>query len=591
MDEDEAMLEDARLDDGVDPGVGRALPLRLAALDPVEERVHLVFDDAPGRRLVVDDGLARDDVAHARLLPPERPRTAPAAAHAGDEGAMKVQEVAPGEALVASAMQRLDRLEGLEVVAELALAELVGQLEGLLERQRVALDLDAGECFADVGLAADVADPLGAQAHGGEEAAGALDGVQLAEDAGGEGVGGLEPREPGIGGVGESLETSGEHDSTRALYRGHGRGRDTRGEWQHPEYRGLLSPSRCADRNHATILGDRTLMEDTPTTALGRLKSVDLRAVWTREAEDFTPWLARDQNIALLGNSIGLDLEVEAQEKDVGPFRADILCKNTADDSWVLIENQLERTDHTHLGQLLTYASGLSAVTIVWVASRFTNEHRAALDWLNDITSDDFNFFGLEVELWRIGDSAIAPKFNIVSNPNDWTKNIASAAHNLKSNAISDTKRLQHDYWQSFRRLMEERGGLVRPTKPRPQNWQSFTIGRTNFHLTTLVNTVDSQIGVALVLSKENAKPHFHLLQEDRSAIESEIGEALEWDELPTKTECRIRLRWQGCDPTDRSAWSTQHEWLYERLQRFHHVFGARVKDLDASELPAAGDD
>lgn len=132
---------------------------------------------------------------------------------------------------------------------------------------------------------------------------------------------------------------------------------------------------------------------------LERLEKIDLRSYWEREDIDFTPWLAEAENIQLLGDTVGLELEIEAQEKEVGPFRADILCKDTANDHWVLIENQLERTDHIHLGQLLTYAAGLNAVTIIWIAARFTDEHRATLDWLNEITNEDFTFFGLEIEL------------------------------------------------------------------------------------------------------------------------------------------------------------------------------------------------
>jgi hypothetical protein len=160
------------------------------------------------------------------------------------------------------------------------------------------------------------------------------------------------------------------------------------------------------------------------TMNLGRLERVSLRVVWSSESGDFTPWLERAENLKLLGETIGLELECEAQEKEVGPFRADILCKDTATNNWVLIENQLERTDHIHLGQLLTYAAGLDAVTIVWITERFIEEHRAALDWLNEKTERGINFFGLEVELWRIGDSAIAPKFNIVSEPNEWTRTV-----------------------------------------------------------------------------------------------------------------------------------------------------------------------
>ena len=132
---------------------------------------------------------------------------------------------------------------------------------------------------------------------------------------------------------------------------------------------------------------------------LGRLERVDLRTIWTSEPAEFTPWLAQAANLKVLADTLGIELELEAQEKVVGPFRADILCKDTSTDSWVLVENQLERTDHIHLGQLLTYAAGLQAVTIVWLAARFTDEHRATLDWLNSITDESFRFFGLEI--WK----------------------------------------------------------------------------------------------------------------------------------------------------------------------------------------------
>src|SRR6266550_2845143 len=165
---------------------------------------------------------------------------------------------------------------------------------------------------------------------------------------------------------------------------------------------------------------------------LGRLQRVELRDIWVSEATAFTPWLARKENLEVLGETLGIDLELEAQERRVGPFRADILCKDIGTGNWVLIENQLERTDHAHLGQLLTYASGLKAVTIVWIAHHFTDEHRATLDWLNAITDEEFQFFGLEIELWRIGSSSPAPKFNIVSKPNDWSRQVAQAAQRIE---------------------------------------------------------------------------------------------------------------------------------------------------------------
>ena len=176
---------------------------------------------------------------------------------------------------------------------------------------------------------------------------------------------------------------------------------------------------------------------------LGRLTRVELRDIWLSEASDFTPWLAGEENLAVLSEALAIDLELEAQEKSVGPFRADILCKDIGTGAWVLIENQLERTDHNHLGQLLTYASGLEAVTIIWIAARFTEEHRSTLDWLNKITDDSFRFFGLEVELWKIGSSPAAPKFNIVSKPNDWSRSVAQAARAIDETELSDIRRLQ----------------------------------------------------------------------------------------------------------------------------------------------------
>ncbi|WP_271518461.1 hypothetical protein [Bradyrhizobium sp. CCBAU 53380] len=166
---------------------------------------------------------------------------------------------------------------------------------------------------------------------------------------------------------------------------------------------------------------------------LGRIQRVeDLRSIWTTEHGHFTPWLAKLENLELLGEALGIDLELEAIEKDVGPFSADILCKNTAEnDSWVVIENQLERTDHRHLGQLLVYASGLQANTAVWISAEMSDEHRAALDGLNHMANKSVRFFRLEIELWKIGSSPVAPRFNVVCKPNGWERTISDAKDSL----------------------------------------------------------------------------------------------------------------------------------------------------------------
>ena len=137
---------------------------------------------------------------------------------------------------------------------------------------------------------------------------------------------------------------------------------------------------------------------------LSKIEQVDVREIWDKEDTDFTPWLAKEENIERLGLALGIDLIVVAEEEEVGPFRADILCKDEATEDFVLIENQLEKTDHKHLGQLLTYATGLDAVTIVWIAKEFNDEHRATLDWLNKITDEKHNFFGVKIEILKIDD-------------------------------------------------------------------------------------------------------------------------------------------------------------------------------------------
>ena len=314
---------------------------------------------------------------------------------------------------------------------------------------------------------------------------------------------------------------------------------------------------------------------------LGKLKRIDLREVWADEAGEFTPWLAQEENIKLLGDAIGIELEVEAQEKPVGPFSADILCKDTVNNLWVLIENQLERTDHTHLGQLMTYAAGLDAVTIIWIAEKFTDEHRAAMDWLNEITDESINFFGLEVELWQIGESPIAPKFNIVSKPNEWSKTIKKTV----TQSLTETKKLQLEYWTEFHNALVERTGIVKPHSPRPQQWMNFALGSSKVHLRATINTQKGWIRASIICKggSGTAKVYFSLLKKDKEAIQSEFAGPLNWEELPNRKECRISIR-HDVDPTKRQDWPNQHLWLAEKLETLYKIFSPRVKKIDPTE-------
>ena len=319
--------------------------------------------------------------------------------------------------------------------------------------------------------------------------------------------------------------------------------------------------------------------------ALGTLARVDLRDIWTTEANDFTPWLAQPENLAVLGDTLGIELDLEAQEQAVGPFRADILCKDCGSGAWVLIENQLERTDHTHLGQLLTYASGLEAVTIIWIAAPFTEEHRATLDWLNRITDESFRFFALEVELWRIGGSPAAPKFNVVSKPNDWSRSVARAARSIDDSGLSATRLMQRSYWDALNvALDQERGPISGHRKPQPQSWMGYPIGRTDFNLAACMAITKRQVRAELYIAGDTAKASFHLLREQAAEIEQELGHSLEWEELPAGRDSRVAVYLNDLDPADQADWPRQHKWLATKLNCMHRAFAQRVKALDPNE-------
>ena len=309
------------------------------------------------------------------------------------------------------------------------------------------------------------------------------------------------------------------------------------------------------------------------------MEQVDLRTIWKNEATEFTPWLAQPENLEVLGETLGLSLETEAVEKEVGSFRADVVCRDTGTDSTVLIENQLERTDHDHLGKLLTYASSLKAVTVVWLASNFREEHRAALDWLNRITPDEFRFFGLEIELWQIGDSLVAPKFNIASKPNDWSRSVAPAVGGTRK---SETKLRQMEYWAKFHSTLDaHRGPVAGNRKPQPQAWMDYSIGRTGFNLATGMHSREKYVRVELYIAGESAGQRLGRLAEQKDEIERELGYPLEWgDQSPTARDRRVTYYLRDTDPEDEAKWPEQHEWLAKHLNDLHRAFAQRVKNL-----------
>lgn len=319
---------------------------------------------------------------------------------------------------------------------------------------------------------------------------------------------------------------------------------------------------------------------------LSRLQPVPLREAWPHEAGSFTPWLARCENLQLLGETIGMSLECEAQEYAVGDFSADIVCRDLNTDRYVLIENQIERTDHSHLGQLLTYAAGLKAATVVWIAATFREEHRAALDWLNEITTEDFNFIGIEIQLWRIGDSVPAPTFNIISKPNNWSREIRDSAR--ESGELTEGKMLQREYWQGFMDYLRTTPDFPSPPKALAQYWMNFPIGRPSIRLAVVASTVSNrsksydigELRMELVLDGVYSADYLRHLQQHSEEIESALApdQTIWYNKEDVKMKKVYVSR--EADIKNRNDWPAQHQWLYQRLLKFDHVFRRRVAEL-----------
>jgi hypothetical protein len=210
---------------------------------------------------------------------------------------------------------------------------------------------------------------------------------------------------------------------------------------------------------------------------LGKIQVVSLRSIWKNEAQDFTPWLA--ENIEELGVTLGLELEYEDKEVSVGPYSADILAKDAGTGKYVVIENQLEKTNHDHLGKCITYSAVLDASAVIWIASDFTEEHKKALDWLNDHTSEEIAFYGVKLELIRIDNSFPAVQFNIQSKPNEVVR---QATKSKESGELSNAKKIQLQFWDYFREALIKTGKIRSLQTPRPQYWFDIALGKSISH-------------------------------------------------------------------------------------------------------------
>ena len=303
----------------------------------------------------------------------------------------------------------------------------------------------------------------------------------------------------------------------------------------------------------------------------GTIQKVDPRSIWNHEARDFTPWLAH--NLHRLGEAIGIELELVEREADVGGFSLDLLAKDLGRNVNVIIENQLATTDHDHLGKLITYASGYDAGVVLWISTEIREEHRQALDWLNQRTDSNTDFFGIVVEVIKIGESKPALQFRVAVSPNEWQK-----SKKQSTTTTSEKSELYRQYFQGVLDELRETHHFTSARKAQPQNWYTFASGNKQFaysHSFAAGNRVRTEIYIDSGDADEN-KDFFDRLYDDREAIETEFGAALEWERLDNKRASRVAVYRPGSIEDSSEDLQEIHEWGIENLLRFKKVFGKK---------------
>lgn len=313
----------------------------------------------------------------------------------------------------------------------------------------------------------------------------------------------------------------------------------------------------------------KTQINDT-IMKLGKIKRItDIRSVWYHEEKDFSRWLAQDENLKQLSDAIGIDIVLEERESSVGNFSVDLYALEEGTERRIIIENQLEDTNHDHLGKLITYASGKGAEVIIWVVKRARDEHRQAIEWLNQNTGVNIGFFLVEIELWQIDDSAIAPKFNVVERPNDWAKQMKNV------DSLSETKQLQLHFWQQLSEYIKSNDSYAKeftPRKAQPQHYYDLSVGSSSYHIGLTVNTQKNQLGVEIYITDDKDK--FAMFKEHAHEIEKLIGEKVEWREA-TKATRIITLH--SYDISKEEQWDDAFNWLMDKALVFKRI----VKQFD----------
>ena len=306
----------------------------------------------------------------------------------------------------------------------------------------------------------------------------------------------------------------------------------------------------------------------------GKIKKLNLRDIWPKEAKDFTPWLA--DNIGVLGEALGMELALKDTEAAVGDFSLDLLAKDLGTGHTVIIENQLTQTDHDHLGKLLTYAAGFNASTVVWISEAIRDEHRQTLEWLNQRTDEETQFFGVVVEVFKIDDSKPAYSFKPVVSPSEWQK---SKKRQISGN-ISAKGEAYRNYFQSLIDELREKYQFTNAKIGQPQNWYAFSSGVSNIPFSTsFAQGGKARTEVYIdVGNVEKNKALFDWLYERRDEIHSKLGKELVWERIDDKRLSRIAVYRDSSIEYNKEELIKIKAWHIENLLSFKQILSPLIK-------------
>ncbi len=312
------------------------------------------------------------------------------------------------------------------------------------------------------------------------------------------------------------------------------------------------------------------------TKKLSRIKVIkNLRDIWSNEATDFTRWLAEAENLDLLSDAIGIELELIKTEAEVGRYNVDILARDANTGRKVVIENQLEPTNHDHLGKVITYAAGHDAVLAIWIVKNAKEEHARAIEWLNEHSDDSLGFFLLEIEVLQIGDSLPAPQFKVIVKPNEWAKAVKLDG---SSGELTDTKQRQLQFWSDFKQYLEQKNTSLSCRTPRAQHWYSFSIGTSVAHISTEVNTQKGTLSCGLYIPRN--KELFEFLKTKKDFIEDKLGEC-SW--VDAKVASRVLTIKEKNKVMSDNVVQREEEfkWFYTELIAYKKLFSELIKEFN----------